>query len=128
MHNQQPPALSNVDRVVVSQALDDSLGNREPVVKSQVLSQVVAIILSVLVMRGLIEAGESAALGMQMEVVIGAIFTIAAIVGSILGRSKASSPKTVAEVAITNAALPPSSTPTLNVDQATVEAAALRVS
>jgi hypothetical protein len=112
---------------IIEQAADDSIDNREPVTYRQIIAQIISVAIAVGLYKGVIEPGEGAILGAQSEVIVGSIITVGAILGAIAGRMKASSPKTAAGVAITNAVLPESSTPTLTVNPRVVEAAVLSV-
>jgi hypothetical protein len=116
-----------IDRAVVAQATDDSVDNKEPVAFRQVISQIIGVAITLLLFKGVIEPSEGTFLGLQAEILVGAVISLAGLIGAVFGRMKASSPKTAAGIAVTNAVLPASSTPTLTVNEAAVEAAVLSV-
>lgn len=95
---------------VIQQANDNSLGNTEPVAISQVIAQILGIAIAVLVYKGYLEPSEGAVITAQSGIIVAAILSLAGIIGAIAGRAKAYSPRSAAEIAVTNASR---TTPTL---------------
>lgn len=98
---------------VVRQAADNSVGNTEPVALTQALMQLIGVIVAVLVFKGYVEPEEGTFITTQSLVLIGAILSLAALIGAALGRARAYSPKSAAKIAVVNAASPEGSVPTL---------------
>lgn len=112
-HNVIEGHVLAVGPAVVAQSKDTSVDNTEPVAFRQIVSQVVGVIVTILIFKGFLEPQEGAALGLQSEVIVGALISVAGIVGAVAGRMKATSPRTAALTAVENAALPSGAPPVL---------------
>lgn len=100
-------------REVVRQAHDDSLDNREPVALRGIIGQVVAVAVALLVYKGILEPDEGAAIGVQSDLIVGAVMVLVSVVTIAAQRARAYAPKTAAEIAVKNAAAPVGAAPTL---------------
>lgn len=109
---------NNVTDAIRGQAVrklanSDSLDDKEPVALRGIIAQIVGVAVAVLIFKGVIEPDEGAAIGVQSEVIVGAIISLASIVGIVAQRAKAYAPKTAAEIAVENAIAAPGTPPTL---------------
>jgi hypothetical protein len=88
---------------VMKVANDTSLVNTEPVALTQALMQIIGVIVAVLVFKGYIEPEEGTFITAQSIILLGGIISVAALIGSALGRARAYSPRTAASIAVDNA-------------------------
>jgi hypothetical protein len=105
---------TKVGREVTAQAQNDSLGNTEPVALRQIISQIIGVVVTVLLFKGILEPQEGTIVVGQTEIIVGAVMSLAGIIGAIAGRQGAYSPRSAAEIAVSNAAKPSGAAPTLD--------------
>lgn len=109
------------------QATSHAPDTTNPVALRAVIFQVLGIVVAWLIYRYVLIGHEGRLLGQPAEVVVAIVLIVAGMLGTIAGRMKATSPRTAAGIAITNAFGDPLTTPTLDVDQAVVQATALSI-
>lgn len=99
---------------VHQQAVDNSVGNTEPVMLRNTIVGVVSALLAILVLGGYVTGDESRELEAQAGIIIPALLLAVQIISGIWSRQGAYSPKSAAEIAIVNASAPMGAAPTLD--------------
>ena len=98
---------------VRAQANDDSIQNTEPVMLRSTIVGIVSAVLAILVLSGVITGDERQAIEDNIGVIIPALLLLAPVLSGIWSRFGAFSPRSVARVAVRNAAAPAGAQPTI---------------